>query len=1395
MEQQLYEMLRQCTVRVSVPRKIGHGTGFFVAHGLIVTCAHVLEAALSDSLQVEVYWKGQPHPAQITKLQRDQDLALLQVNLLDHPCVYLHEEAMPFDALYSYGYPDDHPNGDPATFSLEGKAGEQGEQFKFKTGQVRPGMSGMPLLNVRTGYVCGVVQLTRDRTSDLGGRAIPASMVFRVFPELVALQQQFHLKDEGWTKLLEKVVHQTRPRDFIPTLRNPLFQARPGEFEELERLLFEQHITRLGLVGMGGVGKTQLAIELVHRWQKEGRFPDGIFWMTPTGNKDNWTRALAELASTTNYLPSDDALANTDNEVRRAQHLCRYLAGHARALLVLDNIDDPSLVESVLPRLAGQEMACTLLYTSRATEKYQRIFTYNVDTFPEEIAFRLLLSSTRQVLLTEILDGSQSDEAQASRSLCQEVGYLPLALEHLRSILYIDQKLTLVKLLSDVKELGVLKVANNSPALDTPSLTACFELSWEKVVTVEAQRLFKLSSFFPVAAPIPLWLLGIAAGLGEQREGYMPLGTALLRLQKLSLLKKYDEDHVWLHPLVHEFGQRLVTEDKSLTKTLREEAAKQLLNRCTDLHWLDGRARNAGYWACLNDIRAMRAYLESLGIQIRSTPIESIERWLSRESYLLANEQWWPDTLPGLFHQQLFNLSVEEGPQLQRGTMTARWLRLMEPVGLENKALLQVFTDNNLRDDTNGFIQSIESVAFSPDNEFILIAYKHGVAKVCETKTGRELATFWSQSDISYIGGGLVTFSPDGKKAFTYSTLAKAQLWDSFTGRELVTLQMEHISSSGKSITAAFFSHDSRCIITVSPNKKIGLWETDSGTLLSTLTDPIEENGWRIFSPDGELVAARLGNTAHIWDALTGHEIAPLEGFMGKDSSVKQSIDVVFSPDNKLVFIYSADNSDIKANVWETNTGKLLYTLPLRRHLDFGTISWSNMGHRGLFHAAFSSDNRLILTAIGGTHESKIHLWEAYSGKLLFTLKGHNSYVACAVFSPDSTQVLTGFADGTVRLWDTGAGRELATLQGHNATVNCINFSSDGKLILTGSLDRTVRLWRAASDKLLSRKQLSTGSISSMAFSPDGRLLLAVSNSYTADLWEAQSGKLLSTLKYHTDIHYNFLNVMTSPHYASISRMAFHPAGGKVLIGYSDGIAKMWETSREKAKAWWWGTKPIAELQGHSGEIESLAFSPDGRLILTGSSDGTVCLWKFESMKAWLGLIRHDKPLVNKSYKDWVRCVAFSPNGKLALTAEGGIIHVWDVMTGNELRNLQEKDTVISVAFSGDSRHILAGYFSGTVRLWEIYSSKLLTTMRGHAEGVSGVAFAPQGDLALTYDRGGRVFFWQTRGADIGRPLGLYVTTHKVGAVYWQDSAHVVLADEGSQGRPNFYRLKLDGKW
>lgn len=210
---QVEDLLQQCTVKLSIPGQLGWGTGFFVAPGLILTCAHVIKALIAPN-RVRVRWQQQVDFAEADLVHRvpDLDLALLQFTPgdADLPCVYLDEGVQAGQDLYFFGYPDeDFEHGCPVTGSCEGFTGDVSPLIKFKQAQVRPGMSGSALLNRQTRKVCGMVKFTRNRSIDLGGGAIPTRVILAQFPELRDLQQEFHKRDWRWSNL---IINLSRPK-------------------------------------------------------------------------------------------------------------------------------------------------------------------------------------------------------------------------------------------------------------------------------------------------------------------------------------------------------------------------------------------------------------------------------------------------------------------------------------------------------------------------------------------------------------------------------------------------------------------------------------------------------------------------------------------------------------------------------------------------------------------------------------------------------------------------------------------------------------------------------------------------------------------------------------------------------------------------------------------------------------------------------------------------------------------------------------------------------------------------------------------------------------------------------------------------------------------------------
>jgi tetratricopeptide (TPR) repeat protein len=245
---QLENLLQLCTVKLTLPDRTGWGTGFFVAPGWILTCAHVVQEAKGQPVQVR--WQTQENwaTALVERTLSDfYDLALLRVTLpvgANPPCVYLGEEIRSRDPLYLFGYPDEGDfNGEPRTFNCDGITGSETPSILFNLGQVRPGMSGSPLLNQETGKVCGMVKFTRDRSTDLGGGAIPTSVILAQFPDLAEQQRSFHQRDQRWNTLVTQPSNDppvSQPslggKKILMLLANPESPKTPRKKEETRKI-------------------------------------------------------------------------------------------------------------------------------------------------------------------------------------------------------------------------------------------------------------------------------------------------------------------------------------------------------------------------------------------------------------------------------------------------------------------------------------------------------------------------------------------------------------------------------------------------------------------------------------------------------------------------------------------------------------------------------------------------------------------------------------------------------------------------------------------------------------------------------------------------------------------------------------------------------------------------------------------------------------------------------------------------------------------------------------------------------------------------------------------------------------------------------------------------------
>ena len=204
-----------------------HGTGFFVAAGLILTCHHVVKNA--GDRPIKVRWQNQEDFAVAKVLQSfpdPVDLALLQFETVETlACVELDGAIAAFDDLFAYGYPDIDPNGAGVVLRCDGLNGDVPPKIKFSDGRVRSGLSGAPLLNPATGKVCGVVKYTEDRSLPLGGGGIPIKTVLEYFPVLnTPYKGLAYFKDDdarfffGRTALTDLLLDRLQQSNFLALL-------------------------------------------------------------------------------------------------------------------------------------------------------------------------------------------------------------------------------------------------------------------------------------------------------------------------------------------------------------------------------------------------------------------------------------------------------------------------------------------------------------------------------------------------------------------------------------------------------------------------------------------------------------------------------------------------------------------------------------------------------------------------------------------------------------------------------------------------------------------------------------------------------------------------------------------------------------------------------------------------------------------------------------------------------------------------------------------------------------------------------------------------------------------------------------------------------------------------
>ncbi len=399
-------------------------------------------------------------------------------------------------------------------------------------------------------------------------------------------------------------------------------------------------------------------------------------------------------------------------------------------------------------------------------------------------------------------------------------------------------------------------------------------------------------------------------------------------------------------------------------------------------------------------------------------------------------------------------------------------------------------------------------------------------------------------------------------------------------------------------------------------------------------------------------------------------------------------VSTAFSPDGKRI---AGIGKDGKAIIWDVVNGKQLLQMA------GSTLPTDAIGVQRI---AFSPDGSRLATG----DAQFVRIWDASSGQLIHSLAGHSDDVWAVAYSPDGKQIASSGVDGSVRVWDAASGAPSLVLTGFEGPVETLVFSPDGKKLAASSDDLTLKLWDAQSGALL----FSRGNFSdafSVTFSPDGKNLVTGSPE-GVQFWDTVSGSSdpLFTIQ------------------GAAGAVRFTPDGAR-LVTFNNSVVRLWDsvTGRE-----------LFTLTGHTGWVENIAISPDGKSLASASLDGTVKIWSLEPGQEVVSMAGSG-----------IRS-AYSPNGKwLAQETADGDLQLWNAQSGEKGLSLRGNGTAIyGFAFNPDGTRIVAGGVDKTAKVWNVATGELLLTLTGHENIIRDVAYSRDGTRIATagFDNTARIW-------------------------------------------------------
>ncbi len=635
------------------------------------------------------------------------------------------------------------------------------------------------------------------------------------------------------------------------------------------------------------------------------------------------------------------------------------------------------------------------------------------------------------------------------------------------------------------------------------------------------------------------------------------------------------------------------------------------------------------------------------------------------------------------------------------------------------------------------------------------------------------------------VQGKAIALSPDGEKIASADGNGNVYLWD-LQGKQqwkrnvttpLGNIKFLEFSPDGKILIATSDQYNSSAENNT-PNP-VQFWDLQGNQI-----QPLGASGTAIitatFSPNGRLIVGGGSDGAIYWRDLQGDSSVKSRQVSSDRSAIHA---VAFSPDGRT--IVSADEKGC-IYLWQLQGNQLNKVACDDSLKNIRSIALNKNGNRILINlvpdyseSGFSYESFAILWNLDNQEQQ----WKRSFLKV--ANPGFSSRVLFAAFSPDSSTIVTGGEDGSVRLWDSECKEISQPLLGHSSNVESVAFSSDGKRIISNSSDGSIRLWDA--EQNLSEQRISRyGESRSTILSPDGQKV-AIGGEIINDQGKSElkgSVTLLDIIAGNRQIFAGTnMQEQSSGQDQNGEPLAVSSKGYvlvKTVDNLDDGKSRLilWHPGATSEK------QTIGTPETNFGHIA--AISPDSQMIASTVDEGGVTdaigLWDIQGNPI-------GQPMKNDENFS-VQSIAFSPDGQQIVSGSSNyalngassqssvcLLHL--KVDGLEKKPCQLVTGELNkVAFSPDSKTVAIGQSDGGLYLWNLQTNVIGKRFGGNGQPVLSIAFSPDSKILASGSRDGSMRLWNLNGNPIGRAFQSYTSPNKAvsSIAFSQDGKTVIVA-------------------